>query len=95
MPKLPVNLISTQVLSKQYVNENGFDKQGTGVWSAYDTHVLIWDHSRYSKMFKMHSSGLPECLFNSGYSRLNTFTTFLIQHYDNSINWAFSSAVKN
>ncbi len=35
------------------------------------------------------------CLLNSGYSRLNYFTTFLIQHYDNSINWAFSFAVKN
>jgi hypothetical protein len=46
-------------------------------------------------MFKMHSSGIPECLFNSGYSCLNNFTTFLIQHYDDSINWAFSSAVKN
>ncbi len=26
---------------------------------------------------------------------MNDFTTFLIQHYDDSINWAFSSAVKN
>jgi hypothetical protein len=76
MPKLPVNLLSTQVLSNQYVDENGFDKQGTEVWSAYDTHVLIWDHGQYSKTFKMHSSGLPECLFNSGFSCLNTFTTF-------------------
>ncbi len=33
--------------------------------------------------------------FNSGYSRLNNLTKFLIQHYDDSINWAFSSAVKN
>ena len=27
--------------------------------------------------------------------QLRLFTTFLIQHYDDSINWAFSSAVKN
>ena len=79
IPNLPVNLLSTWVLSKQYVDENGFDKQGTGVWSAYDTHVLIWDHGRYSKTFMTHSSGLPECLFNSSYSHLNTFTTFLTQ----------------
>jgi hypothetical protein len=26
---------------------------------------------------------------------LNAFTTFLIQHYDDSINWSFSSALKN
>ncbi len=44
MPKAPVNLLSTRVLSEQYVDENGFDKQGTRVRSAYDTHVLIWDH---------------------------------------------------
>jgi hypothetical protein len=49
IPNSAVNLLSTRVLSKQYVDENGFDKQGTGVWSAYDTHVLIWDHGRYSK----------------------------------------------
>jgi hypothetical protein len=71
IPNSPVNLLSIQVLSKQYVDENGFDKQGTGVWSAYDTHVLIWDHGQYSKMFKMHSSGLPEC-------HLNTFTIFFL-----------------
>ena len=68
IPNLPVNLLSTQVLSEQYVDENGFDNQGTGVSSAYDIHVLIWDHGQYSIMFKTHSSGLPECLFNSGYS---------------------------
>ncbi len=45
IPNLPVNLLSTRFLSKQYVDENEFDKQGTGVWSAYDTHVLIWDHA--------------------------------------------------
>jgi hypothetical protein len=26
---------------------------------------------------------------------LNNFTTFLIHHYDDSINWTFSSAVRN
>ncbi len=95
IPQSPVNLLSTQVLSKQYVNDNGFDKHGTGVLSTYDTHVLIWDHRQYSKTFKTHSSGLPECLFNSGFSHLNTFTTFLMQHYDDTIDWAFSSEVKD
>ena len=42
----------------------------------------------------MHSSGLPECLFSSGYSHLNVFTTFLMQHYNDTINWAFTSKVK-
>jgi hypothetical protein len=95
MPKLPVNLLSTWVLSKQYVDENGFDKEGTGVYSVYDNHVLFWDYGQYSKTFKTHSSGLPECLFSSGYSHLNVFITFLIQHYNDTINWAFTTKVKD
>jgi hypothetical protein len=95
MPQSPVNLLSTRVLSKKYIDENGFDKMGTGVWSTYDTHILVWDHGQYSKMLKTHSSGLPECLFNSGYSCLNTFKALLTRHYDDTINWAFNSAINN
>jgi hypothetical protein len=95
MPELPVNLLSTWTLSDQYIYENRFDKEGTGVCSVYDNHVLFWDYGRYSKTFKTHSSGLPECLFSSGYSHLNVFTTFLMQHYNETINWAFTSKVKD
>jgi hypothetical protein len=45
MPKLPVNLLSTRVLSKQYINENGFDKEGMGFCSVYENLVLFWNHS--------------------------------------------------
>jgi hypothetical protein len=38
MPKLPVNLLLIWVHSKQYVNKNGFDKEGTGVCSVNDNH---------------------------------------------------------
>jgi hypothetical protein len=44
MPKLPVTLLSTRVLSEQYVDENGFDNEGTGVCSVYDNHVLFLDY---------------------------------------------------
>jgi hypothetical protein len=44
MPKLPFNLVSTWVLSKQYIDENGFDKGGTRIYSVYDNHVLFWDY---------------------------------------------------
>jgi hypothetical protein len=44
MPKSPVNLLSTRVLSKQFPNENGFDQQGTGITSVFDDHTLFWDH---------------------------------------------------
>ncbi len=38
--------------------------------------------------------GLPECLFNSGYTRLSAFALHLAQFYDDKIHWAFSSKVK-
>jgi hypothetical protein len=36
MPKSPVNLLSTRVLSEQFTNEHGFDQQGTGISSVLD-----------------------------------------------------------
>ncbi len=89
MPKSPVNLLSTRVLSKQSTNEHSFDQQGTGILSVFDDHTLFWDHGQCSKTFKTHSSGLSECLFSSGYSQLQSFTTFLMPYYDDTVNWAY------
>ncbi len=87
MPKSPVNLLSMRVLSEQFTNEHGFDQQVTGISSIFDDHTLYWDHSHFSKTFKTHSSGLPECLFSSGYSQLQSFTTFLMPYYNDMANW--------
>jgi hypothetical protein len=94
MPKSPVNILSTRVLSKQFSNENGFDRQGTGITSVFDDHTLFWDHGQFCKTYKTHSSGLPELLFNSGYSQLQSFTTFLQPYYDNTVHWAFCIGIK-
>ena len=42
-----------------------------------------------------HSSGLPECLFNSGYSQLKSFTTFLMPYYDDTVSWAYTAISKD
>ncbi len=86
MTNSPVNLLSTQVFSKQFTDKDGFDKHGTGINSCYDDHTLIWDHGKFSKTFKTHDSGLPECLFNSGYSRLEAFTATLAPYYNDCAN---------
>jgi hypothetical protein len=91
----PVNILSTRVLCKQFTDENGIDLHGTGIHLCYEDHMLIWDHGKYCKTFKTHDSGLPECLFCSGYSRLETYSTMLASYYNNGINWAFSSKTKN
>jgi hypothetical protein len=95
MPTTPVNLLSTRLLCKQFTNVYGIDLHGTGIHSCYDDHTLIWDHGKYRKTFKTHHSGLPECLFSSGYSRLETYSTLLSSYYDDGINWAFSSKTKD
>jgi hypothetical protein len=95
MPISPVNLLSTRVLSQQFTDENGIDFHGTGIHSCYEHHTLIWDHSKYRKTFKTHDSGLPECLFGSGYSRLETYSTWISSYYNDGISWAFSSKTKD
>jgi hypothetical protein len=77
MPTSPVNLLLTHVLSKQFSDENRIDTHGTGIHSFYEDHMLTWDHGKYWKKYKIHASGLPECLFSSGYSRLETYSTTL------------------
>jgi hypothetical protein len=91
MPKSPANLLSTRVLSKQFTNKHGFDRQSTGISLVFDDHTLFWDHGQFSKTFKAHSSGLSECLFSSGYSQLQSFTTFLMPYYDDMVNWVYTA----
>jgi hypothetical protein len=95
MPTSSVNLLSTRVLSKKFTDENGIDTHGTGIHLCYEDYTLMWGYGKYCKTFKTHASGLPECLFNSGYSCLETCTTMLASYYDNAVNWAFSSKAKD
>jgi hypothetical protein len=95
MPKSPVNLLSMRVLSKQFTNEHGFDQQGTGISSVFDDYTLFWDHGQFSKTFKTHSSEIPECLFSSGYSQLQSFTTFFMPYYDDMVDWAYTAISKD
>jgi hypothetical protein len=95
MPASPVNILSTRVLSRQFADANGIDLHGTGIHSCYEDHTLIWDHGKYQKTFKTHDSGLPECLFSSGYSRLETYSSLISSYYNDGINWAFSSKTKD
>jgi hypothetical protein len=95
IPTSPDNLLLTCVLSKQYNDEDGIDMHGTGIYSCYEDHTLIWDHGIYCKTFKTHASGLPKCLFSSGYSCLETYTTMLASYCDDAVNQAFSSKAKD
>ena len=52
-----------------------------------------WNQKRFKKTFHTATSGLPECLFNTGYSKFNAYSTSIRNHYDDSISWAFVNKV--
>ena len=81
----PVNILSTRRLSELYPDARGqSDVAGTGIHSRFNTHVLTWNHKKHSKAFSTAGSGLPECLFNTGYSRFQTYTSLVGKYYDDS-----------
>ena len=78
LPDSPVNILSLRRLAELYPDAAGHpDRTGTGISSGYDRHILSWDNARFSKTFPTASSGLPECLFSSGYSKLDAFSTMI------------------
>jgi len=97
LPDSPVNLLSLRQLAELYPDATGHpDRNGTGIQSGFDNHVLFWNREQFKKTFRTASSGLPECLFNSGYSRsrLEAFSTILSSFYNDKICWALASKEK-
>jgi hypothetical protein len=71
LPDSPVNLLSLWQLAELYPNASGHpDWYGTGIQSSFDNHALFWNQEHFKKTFVTALSGLPKCLFNSGYSQL-------------------------
>ena len=82
----PVNILSTRHLSELYPNGDGQpDKRGTGVTSVFEEHTLFWNRKKCKKTFHTADSGLPKCLFNTGYSKLASYVTNVERYYDDSI----------
>jgi hypothetical protein len=70
-----------------------------GMAQAYDNQSLmiiffIWNHKQFKRTFMTASSGLPECLFNSGYSWLEAFSTTFSRFYDKKTGRALASKEK-
>jgi hypothetical protein len=88
---LPVNILSLCHLTKIYPDASGHpDRNGTGITSGYDNHTMYWNKGKFKKTFWTHLSGLPECLFSSGYSKLEVFSMMIANVYDDAISWAFT-----
>jgi hypothetical protein len=63
----PMNLLLRWQLAEDATDHP--DWHSTGIWSVFDDHLLILNRNQFKKIFMTASSGLPERLFNSGYSQ--------------------------
>ncbi len=82
----PVNILSLRRLAKLYPDASCHpDRNRMGITSGYDNHTMYWNKGKFKKTFWTHSSGLPECLFSSGYSKLEAFSTMIANVYNDTI----------
>jgi len=76
LPNSLVNLLLLWQLAELYPDAtDNPDWHGTGIQLVFNDHILFWNHNQSKKTFMTALSGLPECLFNSGYSQLEAFST--------------------
>ena len=96
MPLSPVNILSTRRLAEQFPSANGDpDKKGIGLMSTFDEHILFWNNRQHKKTCIASTTGLPELLFNSGFSIYQGYLTKVQVHYNDNIHWAFTSDQKS
>ncbi len=76
IPNSLVNLLSLWQHVELYPDASDHpDWYGIGIQSVFDDHVCFWNCNHFKKTFMASLLGLPKCLFNSGYSQLETFST--------------------
>lgn len=88
----PFNIMSVRRLAEQFTDSDGkIDHRGTGITSIFEEHTLFWNKRKYKKTFYTLQSGLPECLFNTGYSRLKAYSSMVSAAYNDTLHWSFVS----
>ena len=93
-PKSPFNIL--------FVGRHGsyFDKvdatcddNGTYIRSSANFSTFTWDHGKFTQTFVHSSNGLPELSVDVGMSTYDAFCSRLRKLYNDSISYAFASAV--
>ena len=73
-------------LAEQFPDMDGHvNRCETGIESLFEEHTLFWNKKQFRKTIYTANSGLPGCLFNTGYSRLDAYTTTIEAAYHNTI----------
>ncbi len=95
-PKSPFNIISIGRLGQQFGKSDlppTSDDNGTFIRSSANFSTFTWDHGRFTRTFSHSSDGLPELPVNVGTSIYQTFCTKIRRIYDDSVSYAFATAV--
>ncbi len=86
LPNSPVNLLLLQRLAEWYPDATDHpDWHGTGIQLVFNDHILFWNCNQFKKAFMTALSGLPKCLFYSGYLQLKAFSTTISCFYNDKI----------
>ncbi len=69
------------------------DDNGTYIRSSANFSTFTWDHGKFTWTFSHSSNGLPELPVNIGMTAYNAFCLRVRKLYDDSIGYAFVTAV--
>ena len=72
-PDSPVNLLSTRRLSENFLDADGNPYEETRIESRYSTHTITWCFGTYKKKIPTPISGLPELIFDKGFTKYKSF----------------------
>ena len=72
-PESLVNLLSTRQLADKFLDANGNPDEETIIDSIYSTHTLTRCCKKYKKKFPTPISGLPELIFDEGFTKYKSY----------------------
>ena len=72
-PDSSVNLLSTRRLAEKFLDADGNPDEETRIEPRISSHTLTWCFRRYKKTFSTPIYGLPELIFDKGFTKYKSF----------------------
>ena len=94
-PNSPFNIMGIPELGRFFGRQEGVpdnDEDGTWIKSSATKSVFTWDNGTHTRTFYHSERRLPELVLGTGFSYFSSFCTRVRRHYDDNVQYAFSSA---
>jgi hypothetical protein len=95
MPKSPVNILSTRVLNQNFQIKMVLIDKVQELPQCLMIILFLGIMVNFARLTRLTILAFQNCFFNSGYSQLQSFTTFLQPYHDNMVHWVFVPESKN